>query len=351
MSARIATYAPAGTRCGIADYARTLLRALSPNYPVELVPAERAMGDGGYLDAARRLNEYALVHAHYEHGFYLHGDRLHENTAQFFSAIDAPLIVTFHCLPDFQNPVWDKVLARESCRAMVHSQAYRDRLLDCMPAERVSLHYIPAFELSADPPSDEFSRQCASVEDRRLLAMFGFIKRHKNFEAVLSALRDLPDDVVLVCVGGPQNDLDRAYMDEFRSTVNAMGLAQRVIVTGYVAESDAHAWLKRCDILVAPYTWVSGSASIATGLGCGCVVLASDLPANVDLALRYGCLKLYERDDPDALPAAIDALLHDPEARADLRDGALDYRTHNNANTLAQLVGGLYRRMGVLPPQ
>jgi glycosyltransferase involved in cell wall biosynthesis len=344
MGSRVACYTPTVARCGVADYARRLVGELmNTGHRVEIVATEPALENGGYVQVAEKLNTFDLVHVHYEHGFFLHADRFHQNTDDFFSTLTVPLVITFHCLPDLTNPIWQYVFAHRDCRVVVHTRYQFDQLDQIMPVERLTLHYHPAIEPSWEPPGPGFHQWCTRLAAHRLIGMYGFVKRHKNYDAVLDALVDLPDDVILVCIGGPQDESDQLYCEKIRHRMILNKLDHRVIFTGYLEEADAHAWIRRLDIFLAPYNWVSASGSIATALGCEAVILASDLAPNVDIADRYHCMALYKRNDSQDLVDKIKELLSDDSMQAGLREGARKFNARHSVKSLADTIGELYR--------
>lgn len=343
MRTSIACYSPTVTRCGIADYSRRLLSQMKTKYHVEVIATEPALERGGYAQVAEKLSTFDLVHVHYEHGFFLHADRFYENTSEFFTGLTVPLVITFHCLPDAANPVWDSVLARADCRVVVHTKYQFDQLSDSVAPERLTLHFHPSVTPCREPPGRAFHQQYLEVADLRLICMYGFIKRHKNYDLVLDTLAELPGDLVLVCVGGPQDRDDQLYCEELKIRALENKLDHRLIITGYLEEADAHAWIQHSDIFIAPYNWISASGSIATALGCEAIILASDLQPNVDFVSRYQCMSLYDRNHPRDLAEKVVILLCDNDKRTSLRAGARRFNSSHSLSALAATIGDLYR--------
>jgi glycosyltransferase involved in cell wall biosynthesis len=95
------------------------------------------------------------------------------------------------------------------------------------------------------------------------------------------------------------------------------------------------------DLVLAPFTAMSASASIHLALAHGRPVLASDLEANRMLP----CLALFPSGDAAALAREVMALHDDPERRAALRAAALDYTADHGVARLARETVALYEEV------
>jgi len=132
---------------------------------------------------------------------------------------------------------------------------------------------------------------------------------------LLEAFRLLePTDLRLVCVGdGPQRE-------SFEHQVQALGLDDRVHVTGLVPQEQVPAWLRDADVAVAPYPQLDdfyfSPLKIFEFLSLGLPVVSADV-GQVPEILGHGRRgRLYRAGRPADLAQAIAALLEDrKEAR------------------------------------
>ena len=129
--------------------------------------------------------------------------------------------------------------------------------------------------------------------------------------ALPAVLERRPDCRLTVAGFGPEEDALRAQ-------ARALGVADRIDFLGPVTQDALPALYRRATVFVAPFVQAASGDAEGLGLvmieaaGCGCPVVASDLPAVRDV--------LDERvppGDPSALAAHLLAVLaQDPETRA-----------------------------------
>jgi glycosyltransferase involved in cell wall biosynthesis len=115
--------------------------------------------------------------------------------------------------------------------------------------------------------------------------------------------------------------------DALRAQCHALGVADRVEFLGAVAQADLPALYRRATLFVAPFVEAASGDQEGLGLvmveaaGCGCPVLASDLPAVRDV--------IDDRVPPGdaaALATRVIALLAEPPAARAARAAALRER-------------------------
>lgn len=107
-----------------------------------------------------------------------------------------------------------------------------------------------------------------------------------------------------------------------------LGLSERVTFLGMQQQQQLPALYRRAALLVAPFVVASGGDQEGLGLvlveamGCGCPVIASELPAVLDVIQPGKTGTLVPSAQADALAAQINALLSDAEKRAKLASAA-----------------------------
>ncbi len=127
-----------------------------------------------------------------------------------------------------------------------------------------------------------------------LWAVAGFLTPGNDYEALFAALRELPDQGLLLA-GGLRPDGPQDIAEELRSQAEAMGVGDRVIITGYVAEADLPGTLAAADGFLCPFKFRSASASILQALACARPVLAADLPMTREMLEEGAPLILIEK--------------------------------------------------------
>jgi glycosyltransferase involved in cell wall biosynthesis len=322
--------------CGIADYARDLVAALEGRVAIDIVPVEERPEIPEHAD---------VVHLQYEHGFFLDNDDPAGNLDRFLTSVARPTLITLHCLP-LDDPRWLRWLGEAHIGFHVHSGEHSAALLAMDSAARVweSPFPIPA-RVEPGTSAGEIAARFG-LAGRRVLAMYGFIKKHKGFDVALEALQHMPADVVLLVAGGAQDADDEATAARLVETAERLGLADRLVITGYLAASEVGPVLETADLVLAPFHTVTGSASVAAALAWERPVLGSDLPQLRELRDRFGCICCVPGNDPQALAAEAMRLLDDAGQRDALSAGARAARGAATFDAIATRCLEAYEALG-----
>jgi len=210
-----------------------------------------------------------------------------------------------------------------------------------IPSGTDVLHFAPA-----DPAA---ARRRLGLDVACVVVGFvGLFYRHQGVPTLLEAiarLRPTTPSLAGLVVG------DGVMREEWQGSAHRLGVADIVRFTGQVPYSEAPAYLSAMDVVVAPFTADRGETSpfkVLDAMACERAVVASDLPSVRELARDSGAITLVPPDDPDALAAALETLLADPDRRRALarRGRAFVMARHGwdkigtvLAATLAELAG------------
>jgi glycosyltransferase involved in cell wall biosynthesis len=207
-------------------------------------------------------------------------------------------------------------LALGGHRMIVHSLEERRRLAGLVP-ERLST-VIPHFvEERAPGQSREAAKRALGLDGRRVISLVGFMTRRKGHRLVLEAMTALPPDVAAVFAGAPIEGRE-ARGEELEACARELGVADRVLFTGYVPDAMLATILAATDVALCPYRDMSASGSLSTWISTGRPIVASDLPALREYdALVPGSLRLFSPLTADALAAAVERVLAEPPADVD----------------------------------
>lgn len=348
---------------GIADYAARLADALegvgTSIMRVQL-PAGAA-GDETFRRAADEANGADLCHVQFNYG-YFNGEMPYRNRFTYFAGrVRVPLVMTAHEVKVELEPVrpgLDTSLRLRMYNATrglwnAWSRAYHRRMYACLDAiivhtagqaeqvrayvadpDRVVCipHGIPAMPDAARHVAPDAAKAGLGLAGRAVLTIFGFTNRRKGYEVALDALLLLPDTVALVIGGGPMRDhpADIVYDADLREAVARRGLAGRVVLTGYLEPAEIPEVMAATDLCLAPFVSSGGSGSLSLCLGYRKPVVASDIPANREIAARVPCLELFAAGDSADLAGKIGGLLADR-----VRAGALAARAGEYADRFA----------------
>jgi glycosyltransferase involved in cell wall biosynthesis len=182
-----------------------------------------------------------------------------------------------------------------------------------------------------------------------VVGYFGFLNASKGGETLFRALAQLPNYQLLLIGGrtGASDPTNTAYAAELDALAIKLGIANRIIRTGYLPPDETTQAFLACDLMAMPY--VDG-ASFRRGTFMAC--LAHGLPTittrpAVPLPqLRDGDnIRLVPPEDPAALAAAIRELAADPALRARLSAGALELAEQFTWDKIAKRTAEFFERV------
>ncbi len=349
-------------RCGIANYAEELVTALKqlPNCQVDVLPAgvqvwkEQGRRLGWFqerlywLEIAERTKNADLVHIQFAPHFF-GGLKPFRNLLPFFlNRLSKPTIITVHEVDLTGSPLMKFVKSWVQRRLFRAEKISRLIALTNFAAERLrrlgykDVTVIPMWvpSLKSTVTSEE-AKQRLGLTGRFVVTVFGFIVARRGYEVLLDALQLLPEEVFLVFAGG-QHPLDRTgYYARLIACIAEHPNRHRIHVTGYLADEEVDLWLAASDVVVAPFRYLSGSASLMRVLAHGKPIVASDLPPLRELAERSGALILVPPNDFEAFAEAIRAL-QNPDERTRYELSAREFASRETADKIASMHLELY---------
>lgn len=191
-----------------------------------------------------------------------------------------------------------------------------------------------------DPPSgaaDAASLRAAIgvPPDGRLIGAFANVEERKGLRYLIEAMtqvRAAEPEVRAVIVGLPW---DRRLDEELRTLVRTLGLADRVVMPGYL--EDVQRFLPALELLVIPSLVENFPIVALDAARHACPVVASAV-GGLPEAVRDGETGLLvPARDPDALASAILRLLRDPALARELgRRGRERYEREFSATRMAE---------------
>ena len=232
-----------------------------------------------------------------------------------------PLVSTSHGgdIYGLRGTIAERIMGhvlRRSSKITVVSRAMKERALALgADADRLEVLPMGVDLIRRFVPDDALGRESEE------LLFVGRLVEKKGLAVLLDALpavaRHHPGVRLRVAGDGP-------LRQSLEQRARALGIAHRVDFLGMISQTKLPALYRRATLLVAPFVVASGGDQEGLGLvtaeamGCGCPVLASDLPAVRDLICdgQTGCLT--PSGDPLALERHLVALLDDAGRRAAL---------------------------------
>lgn len=256
-----------------------------------------------------------------------------------------PMIATYHAdivgrraLLPFFRPVQSRFL--ESARRIIVSSP---RLLDTSPT--LARHRSKASVIPFGLDSSRWETRPSQADQLRdryrgpLILFLGRLVYYKGLEVLIEAMPNI-EATLLIVGGGPV----RANLE---SQIGKLGLGEKVVMIGEVADEERSAYYHAADIFVLPSTSRAEAFGIAMleAMACGTPAISTELGTGtswVNLNEETGLV--IPARDPLALASATKALLSDPSRRFSLGSAAQSrVRTRFTRSQMLASLASLYR--------
>lgn len=256
----------------------------------------------------------------------------------FWSA--RPVVVTIHDLIPLVLPAYRGSLRVRLYTALAGMGARRARavLADSqasaadiqvrlgIPRERIHTVYLaadPRFAPVTDAAELARVRAKLNLPDKFVLYLGGFDVR-KNVPALIEAYAGLDAQTLaatkLVLAGAPPEQ-ESSFFPDPRVTAERLGIRNRVILPGLVAEADKPALYSAAELFCYPSVYEGFGLPPLEAMACGTPVIASRAASLPEVVGEGGVL--VEPNDRAAWTRAMQELLNDAERPAELRRAGL----------------------------
>ena len=358
-SLTVALVTPWKRKGGIGSYATRFADALcNRGIAVEPVPvpASQPANPFAFSDLVDVIPVGAdFVHVQFEAGLFGQLGMTGVGAPWFFHRLaddPRPVVTTLHevhAAHDHRGPVGDWLLRRRdwaieraafraSDSVVVHTrEAARVLRSRHGTARRIERMLLPAG--TGHTPAPAVDARAGFGLESPVLLTFGWVEEKKRFAEVIRTLPDLPG-VTYHVVGDPRPDQPDAFVPA-RRLAERLGVADRVVRSGYVGEEGFADVFGAADAVVLPYGRVSVSIAVNDALSYRRPVVASSLPYFDELRDRYGCLLTY--DSQTELVDVLRRVLYDDRTRSELTAATERYVSEVNWTTFAERTERLYR--------
>jgi glycosyltransferase involved in cell wall biosynthesis len=184
----------------------------------------------------------------------------------------------------------------------------------------------PVFRVLDNPQYTSRLTALGIAADQTLVIYVGGFAPHKNLQTLVAAFAQIAaraefQNARLVMVGENQNEVFHSYFATIKNQVDALGIADRVIFTGYLPDDELVVLLNRAHALALPSLMEGFGLPALEAAACGCPVIATTASPLPEL-LGEGGVYVAPSDAPgwrDALARA----LQSRELRAQMRVAGL----------------------------
>lgn len=184
--------------------------------------------------------------------------------------------------------------------------------------------------------------------DHCLIGCFGRIRHQKGtdrFVEIMMRLVKRHPDVTAVITGGTTAD-NRGFLDDLSGRVTRSGLGGRILFMGEQPDGKVPEFFRAMDIFVAPQRWEGFGLTPLEAMASGVPVVVTRAGAFEEMVVPGQTGIVVDTEDDEALEAAIEELIADPDRRAEMGRIARAHVLGNFAlETEASALTCLYRDM------
>ena len=224
-----------------------------------------------------------------------------------------------HSIPKADRTWYQRLLTRT--RALVVLTSFiRDRFVtEGIPASRISIapDAVNSATFVTTTSKAEAQRELSLPEHAYLMGYVGTLKTmqmEKGVACAIRSLKELPEAVMFVVVGGEPEDIA-----EYTMLAEAEGVSTRVRFIGRVAHQQVPLYLRAFDVVVAPfpdfehYRFFMSPLKIFEYMAAGVPMIVSDLPSLREV-LSERTAAFIPPADASALAAKVQELRAHPDA-------------------------------------
>jgi glycosyltransferase involved in cell wall biosynthesis len=207
----------------------------------------------------------------------------------------------------------------------------------------------PIFRVLDNPQLTPRLKSLGIKPHGRALLYVGGFGPHKNLQALVQVFAKLAaqsrfSEVQLLMVGEHHSEVFHSYFDAIKESVEGLGIAGRVIFTGYLPDDDLVLLLNLGTALVLPSLMEGFGLPAIEAAACGCPVIAtteSPLPG----LLGEGGIFVDPANDA-ALEAALTSVLESEEQRRRMRETGLSAARRLTWDAAARELMSLIQKVG-----
>lgn len=351
-------------QCGIATYSAFLAEELKKNVRLYItaLPEKNALSIYFFIQGYEVARSQDLVHVQFEYGIFP-SLRVGRRNLTAFAALlfyfglalgNRRIITTIHeprkkvtaggKSGPYYTKLLDKLIFTVSDLTIVHTQESREIMKKIYGVSESKLRVIPhgSFEKPNFLNKEECKRKLG-LQNKTVITILGFVTPKKGHDLVIPLLPKLDPNIQLVIAGGPQTTNDAAYLGQLKKIVVQYDCSDKVTFTGFL--QDLTCVLNATDIAILPYRTVTDSGVLHLLIAYRVPTIASDLKAFKEVYGEFGCLELFNNEDPRDLFEKIQVLLSNQQLRDLLKAKCEDMWNATKWSSIAEKHLEIYREV------
>ena len=153
------------------------------------------------------------------------------------------------------------------------------------------------------------------LPDRRIVLLFGFIRRGKGIDIAIEAMKQIRDSLpntIMLVAGTPQDKDGMIYLQELREQTTRLSLDDHVRFDAeFIPEERVPVYFSAASAILFPYTEsVGASGPIHNYAGYGIPIVAADIGYHMRESID-GNVLLFKRGDSKSLAKKLEEILSD----------------------------------------
>ena len=248
----------------------------------------------------------------------------------------------------YYTKLLDKLIFTVSDLIIVHTQESREIMETIYGVSESKLRVIPhgSFEKPNLLNKEECKRKLG-LQNKTVITILGFVTPKKGHDLVIPLLPQLDQNVQLVIAGGPQTTNDAVYLEGLKKIAMQSHCSDKVTFTGFL--QDLTCVLRATDIAILPYNTVTDSGVMHLLIAYRVPTIASNLKAFREVYNEFGCLELFNSEDPRDLFKKIQVLLSNQQLRDLLKAKCEDMWNATKWSNIAQRHIRIYQEVLSFP--
>jgi glycosyltransferase involved in cell wall biosynthesis len=187
---------------------------------------------------------------------------------------------------------------------IVHSNEEKERLKNLIGNSNIKQTFHPTYkEFNSEEITKQNAKKNIGIDDERVALFFGFVREYKGLKYLLKAMPNVLKSVkVKLLIAGEFWDEKQNYID----LISKLDINANVkIIDEYIQNEEIPFYFFASDIVILPYTSVTGSGLVQLAYGFNKPVVVSNIGALSQIVIDKKTGFLVEPEDPQGIADSI----------------------------------------------